>query len=133
MGAGRGSGGYHPVPFSRWRRESGPEAAAPLPRPGSRVGGPRPESGRVRGGGGRAARGPAGLPAGRSELLPVAQVFPEEEPGPPAGVNSGSSAHPGSPSRVMEGGGGPGSPAVQGLLSQLWKVVNRGLKATRPS
>lgn len=90
-------------------RPGGRGAAAPSRQPGR---GPRPESGWVRGGEGRDARGPAGLPVGRSELLPVVQVFPEEEPGPLAGVNSGSSAHPGSPSRVMEGGGGPGSPAV---------------------
>lgn len=62
LGTGRGSGGCHPVPFSRWRRESGPEAAAPLPCPGSRVGCPQPESGRVPGRGRRDARGPADLP-----------------------------------------------------------------------
>lgn len=116
FGAGRGSGGYHPVPFKMAARAAR-RLRRRCPCPGSRVGGPRPESGRVLGGGGRGARGPVGLPAGRAGAAAGGSGVPRGvEPGPPAGVNSGSSAHPGSPSRVMEWRRWPGEPGCPGPL-----------------
>lgn len=103
LGTGRGSDGCHPVPFSRWRRERGPEAAvppAPSWQPGvGGGGGLRPEAGRIPGRRmGETAQGLGGACLlGRSELVSVAQVLSEEELGLPAGVNLGSSAYPPTP------------------------------------
>lgn len=87
------------LPFSRWRRERGPEAAVPpacLSRqPGGEGGSPArawPGSGAEDG------RDGAGVWQGRPaqafwSLVSVTQVLLEEEPGPPAGVNLGSSTY----------------------------------------
>lgn len=118
LGTGRGSDGCHPVPFSRWRRERGPEAAvppAPSWQPGVGGGGLRPEAGRIPGRRmGETAQGPGGACLlGRSELGVSCSGA--------LGGGTGASSRcefgelrlpPDSLSRVMEGGGGSGSRAV---------------------
>lgn len=102
LGTGRGSDGCHPVPFSRWRRARGPEAAVP-PAPSWHPGVGGVVSGQKQAGfrGGGWERRPRGLaePAcsGDRSWVSVAQVLSEEELGLPAGVNLGSSAYPPTP------------------------------------